>query len=64
MRLQLVEVWQALGSPCMICRFFLLEFGNLGSDFFFNGDQKLGLVKAFAPRGLWDLPEINEGDDD
>lgn len=26
--------------------------------------QKLGLIKATAPRELWGLPEINDGDDD
>jgi len=39
--------------------------GKLEDRFFDHlRDQKLGLVKATAPRELWALPETNDGDDD
>lgn len=56
---------RAIYASLSLCHKLESGQGKLEDRFFDHlRDQKLGLVKAFAPRGLWDLPEIDEGDDD
>jgi len=64
-----VEIARALAARAIYASLYLCQQlengqGKLEDRFFDHlRDQKLGLVKATAPRELWALPEINEGDD-
>lgn len=56
---------RAIYASLFLCRQLENGQGKLETRFFDHlRDQKLGLVKATAPRELWALPQINEGDGD
>jgi len=56
---------RAIYASLSLCHQLEKGQGKLEDRFFDHlRDQKLGLVKATAPRELWALPEINDGDDD